>query len=160
MIKSIYFAIGSSALAAVAGVAFHAPAQAKGSGVALTNSVLVQHKSAAADGTTRVTLVPATRVVPGDRVVFRIAYKNNLGQPVSGMVVSNPVPASLSYRGPAEGSPAPEVSIDGIHFAPLSALTAAGRPVTADQIRAVRWMVKGAVPAGGAGQYSYEASIK
>lgn len=160
MIKSIYFAIGSGALAAAAIIALAAPADAKGSGVVLTNSVMVQQKSAAADGTTRVTLVPARRVVPGDRVVFRIAYKNNLGQPVSGMVVSNPVPASLSYRGPAEGSPAPEVSIDGTHFAPLSALTAAGRPATADQVRAVRWIVKGAVPAGGAGQYSYEASIK
>lgn len=160
MTKSIYFAIGSSMLAAVAGSAFAVPAQAKNSGVVLMNSVLVQHKSAAADGSTRVTLVPAKRAVPGDRVVFRIAYKNNLGQPVSGMVVSNPVPANLSYRGPAEGSPAPEVSIDGTHFAPLSALSAAGRPAMADQVRAVRWMVKGAVPAGGAGQYSYEASIK
>jgi uncharacterized repeat protein (TIGR01451 family) len=159
MIKSIYFAIGSSALAALASVAATLPAQAKG-GVTLTNSVLVQHKSAAADGTTRVALVPAKRVVPGDRVVFRIAYKNNLSQPVSGMVVSNPVPANLSYRGPAEGSPAPEVSIDGTHFAPLAALTAAGRPATADQVRAVRWIVKGSVPAAGAGQYSYEAAIK
>jgi uncharacterized repeat protein (TIGR01451 family) len=160
MIKSICFAIGSSALAAVAVFALAVPADAKVSGMVLTNSVLVQQKSAAADGTTRVTLVAAKRVVPGDRVVFRIAYKNNLSQPVSGMVVSNPVPANLSYRGPAEGSPAPEVSIDGTHFAPLSALSAAGRAARADEVRAVRWTVKGAVPAGGAGQYSYEASIK
>ncbi|VWX54253.1 hypothetical protein [Novosphingobium sp. 9U] len=160
MIKSIHFAIGSSALAALASIAVIAPVQAKTSGVTLNNSVLVQQKSAAADGTTRVALVPAKRVVPGDRVVFRIAYKNNLGQPVSGMVVSNPVPPNLSYRGPAEGSPAPEVSIDGTHFAPLSALSTAGQPARPDQVRAVRWNAKGAVPAGGAGQYSYEASVK
>lgn len=160
MIKSNHLAIGSSALAALASLLAAVPAQAKDSGVTLTNSVLVQHKSAAADGTTRVTLVPAKRVVPGDRVVFRIAYKNNLSQPVSGMVVSNPVPANLSYRGPAEGSPAPEVSVDGSHFAPLAALTVAGRPAQPDQVRAVRWLVKGPVPAGAAAQYSYEASIK
>jgi uncharacterized repeat protein (TIGR01451 family) len=146
-------------LAALVSVASIAPAHAKG-GVQLSNTVLVQQKSAAADGTTRVSLVPAKRVVPGDRVVFRMAYKNEAGGPVTGMVVSNPVPANLSYRGPAEGSPAPEVSTDGIHFAPLSSLTLAGRPVQPDQVRAVRWLVKGAVPAGASGQYSFEATIK
>lgn len=160
MIQSIYFKIAGSALAALASVAAAGPAQAKGAGVTLTSSVLVQQKSAAADGTTRVTLVPVKRAVPGDRVVFRTAYKNNLGLPVSGMVVSNPVPANLSYRGPAEGSPAPEVSIDGTRFAALSALTIEGKAAEPEQVRAVRWVVSGAVPAGGAGQYSYEASIK
>ncbi|MBB4858900.1 hypothetical protein HNO88_002226 [Novosphingobium chloroacetimidivorans] len=160
MIKIHSLAIGSSALAALASIVILAPAQAKTTGVTLTNSVLVQHKSAAADGTTRITLVPANHVVPGDRVVFRTVYKNHLAQPVSGMVVSNPVPANISYHGPAEGSPAPEVSIDGAHFAPLAALTVAGRPARADQVRAVRWLVHGQVPAGAAARYSYEASVK
>ena len=148
MIKVFHLLTGGAVLAALAPAAIGYAAQAKGAGVTLTNSVLVQQKSAAADGTTRVTLAPAKRVVPDDRVVFRIAYKNNLAQPVTGMVVSNPVPANLTYRGPAVGSPAPEVSTDGTHFAPLATLTVAGRPAQADQVRAVRWQVRGSVLAG------------
>lgn len=158
MIKNVSIALVAAMLVALASNA--SPAQAKTGNVQLSNSVLVQQKSAAADGTTRVTLVPAKRVVPGDHVVFRIAYKNLVGQPVSGMVVSNPVPPNLVYRGPAEGSPAPQVSVDGTHFAPMSALSVGGRPVQPDQIRAVRWQIDAAVPANGSGQYSYEATIK
>lgn len=159
MIKNAKTAVCASVLAALTGLS-PAPALAKAGSVELTNSVLVQQKTAAADGTTRLVLAPAKRVVPGDRVVFRIRYANEVGQPVSGLAVSNPVPANLVYRGPAEGSPAPEVSIDGIHFAPLSALTLGGRPAQPDQVRAVRWLVKGTVPAGSSGQYSFEATIK
>lgn len=158
MIKNVSVALGAVMLVALASNA--SSAQAKAGNVQLSNTVLVQQKSAAADGTTRVTLVPAKRVVPGDHIVFRITYKNQVGQPVSGMVVSNPVPANLVYRGPAEGSPAPQVSADGIHFAPLSALSVGGHPARPDQIRAVRWQIDGAVPANGSGQYSYEATIK
>lgn len=159
MTKNVKFALAGSAFAALVIIA-SAPTEAKTGGVQLSSSVFVQQKRAAADGTTRVSLVPAKHVTPGDRVVFRVAYKNEAGQPVTGMVVSNPVPANLSYRGPAEGSPAPDVSTDGIHFAPLSTLSMAGRPVQADQVRAVRWPVKGTIPVGGNGQYSFEATIK
>jgi uncharacterized repeat protein (TIGR01451 family) len=152
--------LAGGVLAALVSIAGIAPAQAKVGSVTLSNSVLVQQKSAAADGTTRVVLAPAKRVVPGDHVVFRISYRNGTGQPVSGMIVSNPVPANLAYRGPAEGSPAPEVSADGTHFGALGTLTLGGRPVEFDEVRAVRWLVSGAVPAGGTGQYSYEATVK
>lgn len=140
-----------------------APAMA--SGVRVTNQVLVQSKSTAADGTIRTALVPASRVVPGDRVVYRIAYHNELTQPVNGMVVNNPVPTGLVYRGPAEGSPAPDVSIDGKSFAPLAALKvrdAAGtmRSARAEEVKAVRWQVANAIPAGGSGQYAFEAILK
>jgi uncharacterized repeat protein (TIGR01451 family) len=160
MTKYVRDILACSVLGALASMAGSVTVQAKAGGVTLSNSVLVQHKSAAADGTTRIALVPAKRVVPGDHVVFRIAYRNGTGQPVSGMIVSNPVPANLAYRGPAEGSPAPQVSADGIHFAAISSLMLAGRPVRADEVRAVRWVVNGTVPSGGSGQYSYEATIK
>jgi uncharacterized repeat protein (TIGR01451 family) len=137
---------------------------AKAAGVVLTNTVLVQEKTVAKDGTTRVALNPARRAVPGDRIIYRIAYRNEVGKPVTGLVVSNPVPAALLYRGPAEGSPAPEVSADGRRFAALSALTvrdASGRDraATAQDVRAVRWQAA-AIPAGAAGQYAFEATLK
>jgi uncharacterized repeat protein (TIGR01451 family) len=160
MTKTIKRVLNDSVFATLAAVALSSPGQAATGGITLNNSVLVQQKSAAADGTTRVVLVPAKRAVPGDHVVFRITYKNDVGQPVTGMVVSNPVPADLTYRGPAEGSPAPEVSTDGVHFAALSALTVAGHPARAEQVRAVRWLVNGTVRPGATGRYSFEATIR
>jgi len=137
---------------------------AAAAGVRVTNSVFVQEKTSAADGTTHVALVPARRVTPGDRLVYRVAYRNEVGQPISGMIVSNPVPAHLVYRGPADGSPAPEVSVDGKTFAPLGQLevrdTHGVRRALAQDVKAVRWRVAGAVPAGGSGEYSYEAALR
>lgn len=160
MIKNVSSILRGGLLAALMTTAAAAPAHAKAGAISLTNSILVQQKTAAADGTTRVTLVPAKRAVPGDHVVFRITYRNEVGQPVTGMVVSNPVPANLTYRGPAEGSPAPDVSVDGIYFAPLAKLTVAGRPAQVEQVRNVRWLLAGAVKPGASGQYSFEATIK
>ncbi len=149
-------------LIAVMSAAHALPAMA--AGVVLTNSVLVQEKTLAKDGTTRIVLSPLKRAVPGDRIVYRIAYRNEVGQPVSGMVVSNPVPAGLTYRGPADGSAAPEVSADGRSFAPLSALTVADasgrqRPAQAQDIRMVRWQAA-TIPVGGSGRYAFEATLK
>jgi len=133
-------------------------------GLRVTNSVLVQEKTIAADGSTRVALVPAKRVTPGDRVVYRVAYANEVGQAISGVVVSNPVPGDLVYRGPAEGSPAPDVSVDGKSFAPLAQLQvrdARGlRAAEPQDVRIVRWRVAGSIPAGGTGQYAFEAALK
>jgi len=146
----------------IAGAIAGAPAFA--GTVRVTNDVMVQEKTVAADGTTRIALVPAKRVTPGDRVVYRTSYRNEVGQPVEGMIVSNPVPANLVYRGPAEGSPAPEVSTDGKTFAPLAQLQvragSATRSALAEDVKVVRWRIASAVPVGGSGQYAFEATLK
>ena len=100
--------------------------------VEITSNVLAEKRAAAADGTTRVSLAPATRVIPGDRVVFQLEYRNNGKQAASGLVIANPVPAAMQYVSPAEGSPAPELSVDGtttvVVGAVLSMLSVIGAP--------------------------------
>ncbi|MDB5715761.1 MAG: hypothetical protein JWO15_3158 [Sphingomonadales bacterium] len=154
-----------SALGCCAVMALHAASPASAAGLRVTNTILVQQRVAVADGTTRVTLVPANHVVPGDRVVFRIAYHNEVGQPINGVVLNTPVPANLAYRGPAEGSPVPEVSVDGKSFGPLATLKVIGaqghwRAAQAQDVTHVRWVRSGAVPVNGAGQYAFEAVLK
>ena len=82
------------------------PALAAGP-LTLTSDVRMEKRVAAADGTTRTTLVKPDRVVPGDRVVFVLSYRNTGSQPLSNVVLANPVPKHMAYRAAAEGSAAP-----------------------------------------------------
>lgn len=149
----LMLATASTALAAPAGP------------VNITTTVLAETRIPAANGTTQIKLVPAKRVVPGDHVVYQIQVTNSGAKPASGVVIANPVPASMQYAGPATNSPAPEVSADGKSFGQLASLriaTADGRarPATAADVRVVRWRLAQPVPAGGAQQVAFRALLK
>jgi uncharacterized repeat protein (TIGR01451 family) len=133
--------------------------------VEITTRVLSEQRQSATDGTTHVKLVPAGRVVPGDRVVYEIGYRNTGTAPASDIVVANPVPQHLTYAGPAQGSSQPEVSADGKSFAMLSALrvpTADGsaRAATMGDVRVVRWRLTTPVAGGAGGQFAFRAILK
>lgn len=132
--------------------------------VEIKTTVLAEKRSAAADGTTSVGLASAARVTPGDKVVYRIEYRNNGTQAASGLVIANPVPAAMQYVSPAEGSPAPELSVDGTTFGPLSALKVreggAVRPAVAADVRVVRWRLAQPVAPGAKGQVAFRAILK
>lgn len=148
--------------AAVAILTLPVPALAQG--VQLDARVLAEVRSAAADGTTRVSLAPAARVTPGDRVVYQIGYRNGGRDVARDVVITNPVPAQLRYAGPADNSPAPELSVDGVRFGPLAQLVARRpdgklHPATLADVRVVRWRLN-PVAAGGSGQVAFRAILK
>jgi uncharacterized repeat protein (TIGR01451 family) len=158
MIRSLLL----TTLALSAATAHAAPASGP---LSVTSSVMVEAKSRAADGTTRVTLVPARRVVPGDHVVFVLAYRNTGAQPIADIVFANPLPAGLSYRAPAQGSPAPDLSVDGATYGPLAQLrvaTAGGatRGAAADDVTHLRWRLTRPLTAGAHGQFAYQAVVR
>ena len=133
--------------------------------VQITNRVMSEKHIAASDGTTRIELVPAVRVTPGDKLVYQIAYSNTGSQPVSNFVVSNPIPKGIAYLAPAAGSPAPDLSVDGTTFGSLAALlvkdpNGALRPADASDVKAVRWRLTQPLAAGSHGQFAYEAMLK
>lgn len=152
-----------SSKAAIAAALLMAPLPAFAQGVTLDTRVLSEVRETAANGTTRIRLAPAARVTPGDRVVYQIGYHNAGKLPATNVVVSNPVPAGLAYAGPAEGSPAPELSVDGVRFGSLSQLTvrAGGitRAATGADVRVVRWKLA-PIAAGTSGQVSFRAILK
>lgn len=149
--------------AALAAALLMAPLPAFAQGVVLKTNVLSEVREAAANGTTRIRLAPAARVTPGDRVVYQIGFKNTAKQAASNVVITNPVPAGLAYAGAAEGSPAPELSVDGVRFGTLSQLTvrAGGitRAATGADVRIVRWKLA-PIAAGTSGQVSFRAILK
>ena len=62
---------------ALAALALSAASVASAAGpLQITTSMMVEARTAAADGTTRVTLVKPVRVTPGDRVVVVLAWRN------------------------------------------------------------------------------------
>ena len=151
-------AAGGLALAAMPAIAAAGPLQ-------VTSSVMVEHRAAAADGTTRIALEKAVKVAPGDRVVFVTSYANTGRQPIADLVLADPIPASIAYRAPATGSPAPDLSVDGRTFGPLAtlrvALPAGGtRAATPDDVTAVRWRLTAPLAPGAHGELAFRAILK
>lgn len=140
------------------------PVLAAAGPLVITSKVLVEGRAKAADGTTRITLDPARKVVPGDRVVFVLGYRNTGAQAIDNIVLNNPVPAGLAYRAPAQGSPAPDLSVDGKTYGTLAELrvkTATGlRPAGADDVTHVRWRLSRPLTAGGQGEFAFQAVLK
>jgi uncharacterized repeat protein (TIGR01451 family) len=132
--------------------------------VQVVTKVMAEQRSAAADGTTRIALVPAAHVTPGDRVVYQIDYRNSGAQAIDNFVVSNPLPQGIAYLSPAAGSPEPELSVDGSTYAPLAVLKVSGpkgvRPATLGDVKSVRWRLAQPLAAGGHGAFAFRAMLR
>lgn len=151
------------ALLAVAVVAA-APAVAAGP-LTVTTRMMVEKRIAAPDGSTRTTLVPATRAVPGDRIAVILAYRNTGSAPIDNLVLANPVPTNVAYRSRAAASPAPELSVDGKTFGSLADLRVKGpdgalRPAGAGDVTHVRWRLSSPIAAGQGGELAFQAVLK
>jgi len=131
----------------------------------LKSRIMVEQRVAAADGTSSIALVKPAKVVPGDRVVFVLAYRNTGAQPIADLVLANPLPPGISYRAAASGSPAPELSVDGRSFGALATLhvrTADGTPraATPADVVAVRWRLSNPLAAGAGAELRFQAVVK
>ncbi len=140
------------------------PALAAGP-LSMTTRMMVEKRVAATDGSTRMTLVPATKAVPGDRITVVVGYRNTGAVPIGNLVLANPIPSNVAYRAAAAGSTAPDVSIDGKTFGALGDLRVrtpdgATRPATAGDVTHVRWRLSSPVTAGQGGEFAFQAVLK
>jgi uncharacterized repeat protein (TIGR01451 family) len=131
----------------------------------VTSRILVERRVTAADGTTQVKTVPASRATPGDALTFTLAYRNTGTAPIANLVLANPVPKHIAYRAPAAASPAPEVSVDGEHYGALAdlqkSLPGGGqRAAGSDDVVAVRWRLSKPVAAGAGGTFAFRGVLK
>lgn len=143
-----------AALAAMSGV----PAQAD---IALETKILKAQPTA--HGVAE-QFVPAQRAVPGDPMVYVLAYRNIGAQPVSDIVLNSPVPSTMVYRGAGVGDE-PQVSIDGVRFGRLADLTVTGpggvtRPARLSDVVHVRWRIATPIQPGSAGEVSFHAALR
>jgi uncharacterized repeat protein (TIGR01451 family) len=153
--RHLLFSLAACAAVSAAPLAAHA---------ALKTEVFVEKSTVGPDGAAHTKRLPAGQVVPGDQVVYVITFVNDAAKPAEGVTITNPVPAGLTFAGPAEG-PAPLVSADGAIFAPLAQLTVrrpdgAIAPAQAADVTQLRWTLPAPVQAGGQARLSYRATLK
>lgn len=144
-----------TSLVALAAVAAAAPLQ-------LETRILADRPGAA--GTASVP-APARRALPGDPMIVELAYRNTGAAAITGLVLANPIPRGLAYRGGQPDMPVPDLSVDGSRFGPLATLTVAlpgggTRPATVADVTHVRWRLPAALPAGGSGRLAFGAVVR
>jgi len=118
--------------------------------VTLNLSVMKEQHVAAPDGTTKIDLVDVSAVTPGDRLVYVLTYTNTGSKPVSDLEVNYPLPQGIAYRAAVDGSLPPQLSADGVHFAPQ---------VSHGTVTALRWQLAGDLLPGAHGTVSFKASL-
>ncbi|MFT4076662.1 MAG: hypothetical protein QM647_14155 [Asticcacaulis sp.] len=118
--------------------------------VTLNLTVMKEMRVAASDGTTKINLVDVSAVTPGDRLVYTLTYTNTGSKPVSDLVLNYPLPQGIAYRASADGSLAPQLSVDGVHFAPQT---------PEGTVTALRWQVAGDLMPGARGSVSFKATL-
>ena len=138
-----------------------APALAQGP-VALEGSVQVE-RNVVENGQTKTVLAAPEKVVPGDRLIFKTAYRNTSSAPIQKFVVTNPVPAAVMVA--ADSAATLDVSVDGAKtWGKLAALKVANadgtmRPATNADITHVRWTLP-VIAAGENGALAYNAIVR
>ena len=132
--------------------------------VALDNNVFVERVSTDASGKQRVLLEEPKVVVPGDRLVFVLNYRNAGAQPADKFVITNPMPSAVRFAGAADASPI--VSVDGGKawgaLDTLSVIQPDGtrRPAQPADVTHIRWAFQKPIPAGGSGKVMFRGVVK
>ena len=132
--------------------------------VALDNHVFIERVSTDTEGKQRILLEEPKVVVPGDRLVFVLNYRNAGAQPADKFVVTNPMPSAVSFAD--AGDTRPFVSVDGgKQWGLLSDLSV---PMTDGTHRAaqpadvthIRWAFQNPIPVGGTGKLMFRGIVK
>jgi uncharacterized repeat protein (TIGR01451 family) len=152
-----------TALFAPAAALAQVPAAPAGS-VKLTSETFVAKAVTDAKGVKSNKLFPATRVLPGDPIVFQLTY-NNLGKaPAARFVINNPVPNGVEFTGVREASAT--VSVDGGKtFGTLSSLKVKGvdgklRGAVNADVTQIRWSFAQPIAVGAKGNVMFYGLVK
>ncbi len=154
---SFAFFLSLSGIAALPAAALAAPG-----GVALHGDVKVE-TTTVVNGVEKTVLAVPKIVVPGNRLLFSTAYRNEGAAPVQNFVVTNPVPNGIAVAAPDAANLI--VSVDGgKSWGKLAGMTvkdakSVPHPAQATDVTHVRWTVASIAP-GAAGSVAYHAVVK
>ena len=145
-----------------------------GSALAQQGTIQLEHKAEQWESVTddsgveQPRLVEATRVLPGEEVLFTVTYTNAGDQAAEDVVITNPVPDHMSYVNDSATGDNTSVtfSADGgeTFAAPQDLLMTdalgAERPAAARDYSHIRWVVDSDVTAGGRGTVQFAAVVE
>ncbi len=132
--------------------------------VALDSRVFVERQVTAADGKMKIVREDPKMVVPGERLLFVLNYKNEGAAAADKFVVTNPIPQSVAFV--ASDSAGVDVSVDGGKswgaLASLKVKAADGslRTAQATDVTHVRWVFAKPIPVGGSGSLSFQGLVR
>ena len=152
-----------AALASAAALLASAPALAK-SPLQLSSDVFVERSKVDETGRKAITLVEPKMVLPGDRLVFVLTYRNIGTVEASNFVITNPLPGPVRYNGSPKGLELVSVN-EGLNWGVLSKLTVENadgttRPAGLDDVTDVRWDLKQTLAPGQGGKLVFRAIVR
>jgi uncharacterized repeat protein (TIGR01451 family) len=141
--------------------------QVPGNPLAIRSIAEVESRSRAA-GREVVKLIPADRVVPGDRVIYTLEVHNTGTTALDAPMVTHPVPEHMRYVADSAVGPGAEVSysVDGGHsFERAENLKVPGvdgrlRPAVAADYTHIRWQLKNSLKANSVAFVRFRALVK
>ena len=111
-------------------------------------------------------LVDATKVVPGDEVIYTVTFSNISDVPAENVVITNPLPEQLTYVDGSAFGPGAEIvfSVDGGKtFGRAGELTVSEdgvpRSATAQDFTHIRWVMATDIAAGSQGMSQFRARL-
>ncbi len=134
------------------------------SDVALNSAVFVEKTVSGADGRQKTVLEAPKVVVPGDRLVFVLSYKNQGDRPATDFIVTNPLPGAVAYQGTTDDRA--QVSVDGgRNWGALIALKVREsdgslRSARMEDVTHVRWPMRKSIAPGAKGNLSFRGIVR
>jgi uncharacterized repeat protein (TIGR01451 family) len=113
-------------------------------------------------------LIPADRVVPGDRVIYTLEVRNTRSTTLDAPSISHPVPEHMRYAADSALGPGAEVSYSvdgGRNFEHAENLKVQGldgqpRPAVAADYTDIRWQLKNSLKANSVAFVRFRAVVK
>ncbi|MBC7697748.1 MAG: DUF11 domain-containing protein [Bacteroidia bacterium] len=142
-------------------------AHAAGS-VEFTNKAEVDVTVLSKDGKKETKRMPAKKVAPDGEVIYTTTFKNTIDKTISNIVITNPIPANMTYSGDSATGNNTEItySVDGGKtYSPAEKLTVKGedgkeRPAQAGDFSHIRWVYKGDLATGKSSEVGFKAKVK
>ncbi|MEK7703029.1 MAG: hypothetical protein AAB317_03615 [Nitrospirota bacterium] len=143
------------------------PVYAKGA-ITLSNEVLKEIEVVDANGEKEIKRVPVETALPGSELIYVITYNNTSDEPVSNVVINNPIAAEITYKAKsAQGeNTSVLVSVDGgKEYGDLAKLTipikpGVTRPAESSDVTHLQFKVETAVKPHEQGTVSFRAILK
>ena len=160
--------VGAIVTMALLSLAAHAQDQGREEGYLNVQTVVQKEEISVNDaGETETRLVGAKIVVPGERVVYTITFRNVGEEPADNVVITNPIDDSLTYVDGSAFGPGMDIqfSVDGgAVFASANDLTVTEdgveRPAVAEDFTHVRWGMRSELAVGAQGTARFTAVLE